>query len=123
MKPLAVYDYTQKMAGVDKNDQFNTYYNPPRRSLKWTIKMSFHLLSMCMTNAYILYATYGPNGTKLDHEEFILSISRTLIEEGLRTSCLNTAHVRTKNLVQIFFHRRPLSRGNTKERGDKKKTK
>ena len=34
MKPLAVYDYTQKMAGVDKNDQFNTYYNPPRRSLK-----------------------------------------------------------------------------------------
>ena len=31
MKPLAVYDYTQKMAGVDKHDQFNTYYNPPRR--------------------------------------------------------------------------------------------
>ena len=24
MKPLAVYDYTQQMAGVDKNDQFNT---------------------------------------------------------------------------------------------------
>ena len=34
MKPLGVYDYTQRMAGVDKHDQFNTYYNPPRRSLK-----------------------------------------------------------------------------------------
>ena len=43
MKPLAVYDYTQKMAGIDKHDQFNTYYNPPRRSFKWTTKMSFHL--------------------------------------------------------------------------------
>ena len=57
MKPLAVYDYTQRMAGMDKHDQFNTYYNPPRRSLKWTTKMSLHLLSMCMTNAYILYTT------------------------------------------------------------------
>ena len=62
--------------------------------------MSFQLLSMCMTNAYILYTTYGPNGVKLDHEEFILSIARTLIEEGLRTSHLNTPHVRTENLVQ-----------------------
>ena len=59
MKPLAVYDYTQNMAGVDKHDQFNTYYNPPRKSLKWTTKMSFHLLSMCMTNAYILYTSYA----------------------------------------------------------------
>ena len=118
MKPLAVYDYTQKMAGVDKHDQFNTYYNPPRRSLKWTTKISFHLLSMCMTNAYMLYTSYGPNGTKLDHKEFILSIARTLIKEGLRTSRLNTPHVRTENLVQTF-HRRPLSRGNTKKRGDK----
>ena len=33
MKPLVVYDYTQQMAGVDKNDQFNTYHNPPRRTL------------------------------------------------------------------------------------------
>ena len=99
MKPLAVYDYTQNMAGVDKHDQFNTYYNPPRRNLKWTTKMSFHLLSICMTNAYILYTTYGPNGTKLDHEAFILSIARTPIEEGFRTSHLNTPYVRTENLV------------------------
>ena len=28
LKPLVVYDYTQMMKGVDKNDQFNTYYNP-----------------------------------------------------------------------------------------------
>ena len=100
MKPLAVYDYTQRMAGVDKHDQFNTYYNPPRRSLKLTTKMSLHLLSMCMTNAYILYITYGPDGPKLDHEEYILSIARSLIEEGLRNSRLNTPHVRTENMVQ-----------------------
>ena len=53
-----------------------------------------------MTNAYILYTNYGPRGNKLDHEEFILTIARTLIQEGLRTSTLNTPHVRTENLVQ-----------------------
>ena len=103
MKPLVVYDYTQKMAGVDKNDQFNTYYNPPSRTLKWKAKMSFHLFSMCMTNTYILYTTYGPNGNKLDHKKFILSIARTLLEKGLRTSRLNTPHVRTENLVQNYL--------------------
>ena len=35
-KPLAVYDYTQKMSGVDLNDQFMHYYNSQRRSVKWT---------------------------------------------------------------------------------------
>ena len=55
---------------------------------------------MCMTNAYILYITYGPTGPKLDHEEFFLSIARTLIDKVLRTSHFNTPHVRTENLLQ-----------------------
>ena len=42
MKPLGVYDYTQRMAGVDKNYQFNTYYNPLRRTLKCMTKLSLH---------------------------------------------------------------------------------
>ena len=100
MKPLVVYEYTQWMAGVDKNDQCNTYYNPLRRTLKWTTKLSLHFLSLFMTNAYILYTNYGPRGNKLDHKEFILTIARTLIQGGLRTSTLNTPHVRTENLVQ-----------------------
>ena len=103
MKPLVVYDYTQWMAGVDKNDQFNTYYNPPRRSLKWTTKLSIHFLSLCMTNAYILYTDFGPRGSKLDHEEFILTIARSMIQEGLRTSTINTPHVRTESLIQNEF--------------------
>ena len=41
-KPLAVYDYTQKMSGVDLNDQFMHYYNSQRRSVKWTSKLAIH---------------------------------------------------------------------------------
>ena len=91
------------MVGVDKNDQFNTYYNPPRRTLKWTTKLSIHFLSLCMTNAYILYTNFGPSGILLHHEECILTIARSMIPEGLRTSTLNTQHVRTENLIQNYL--------------------
>ena len=70
MKPLVVYDYTQRMAGVDKNDQFNTYYNPARRTLKWMTKLSLHFLSLCMTNTYISYTNYCSRGNKLDHSKY-----------------------------------------------------
>ena len=41
--------------------------------------------------------------TELSWLEFIFSIARTLIKEELRTSRLNTPHVRTENLVQNDF--------------------
>ena len=78
---------------------------------------------MCMTNAYILYTTYGPNGNKLDHEEFILSIARTLIEERLRTSHLNTLRVRTENLVHNDLTGDHFPEKIPRKDGTKKKTK
>ena len=89
-KPLAVHDYTQKMGGVDKSDQFMTYYSGVRRSIKWTTKLAIHLFSMCITNAYILYTKYGDKNEneKLDHEGYILNIAQYLIDEGLKTRVL-----------------------------------
>ena len=92
-KPLAVYDYTQKMSGVDGNDQFLTYYNCQRRSVKWTSKLAIHLFSLCVTNAYILYKMYGDNNAQLDHEDFILKVVDHLIEEGRKTRVLKSPHV------------------------------
>ena len=83
-----MYDYTQRMGGVDKSDQFMTYYNGVRRSLKWTTKLAIHLFSMCVTNAYILYTKYGDKTEKIDHEEYILKIVEYLIEEGMKTRVL-----------------------------------
>ena len=74
-----------------------------------------------MTNAYILYTNFSPRGSKLDHEEFILTIARSMIQEGLRTSTINTPHVRTESLIQNEFTG-AFSQGNSQERRDKKKT-
>ena len=92
-KPLAVYDYTQKMSGVDLNDQFMHYYNSQRRSVKWTSKLAIHLFSLCVTNAYILYKMYGDKEGQLDHEQFIIKVVDYLIEEGMKTRVLKSPHV------------------------------
>ena len=92
-KLLAVYDYTQKMSGINRNDQFMTYYNFERRSVKWTSKLAIHLFSLCVTNAYILYKMYGDKNPQLDHEEFILKVVDHLIEEVMKTMVLKSPHV------------------------------
>ena len=40
-KPLAVFDYTQRIGDIDKSDQLMTYYSGVRRSLKWTTNWLF----------------------------------------------------------------------------------
>ena len=95
-KPLAVFDYTQRMGGVDKSDQFMNYYNGVRRSLKWTTKLAIHLFSMCVTNAYILYTKYGDKTEKIDHEEYILKVAEYLIEEGIKTRVLRNPPDRSR---------------------------
>ena len=95
-KPLALFDYTQRMGGVDKSDQFMNYYNGVRRSLKWTTKLAIHLFSMCVTNAYILYTKYGDKTEKIDHEEYILKVAEYLIEEGMKMRVLRNPPDRSR---------------------------
>ena len=81
------------MLGVGRNDQFLTYYNCQRRSVKWTSKLAIHLFSLCVTNVYILYKMYSDNNAQLDNEEFILKVVDHLIEEGRKTRVFKSPHV------------------------------
>ena len=44
LKPAAIEAYNQKMGGVDRSDQLNSYYALMNRSMKWWKKVFFHLL-------------------------------------------------------------------------------
>ena len=54
-KPLVVYQYNQKMGGVDVADQLGVYYNFGRKCVKWWRKYFFWLLEVAMVNSYLLY--------------------------------------------------------------------
>ncbi|CAK9813141.1 PiggyBac transposable element-derived protein 4 [Anthophora plagiata] len=54
-KPVCVLDYNNSMGTVDKADMVISTVNSTRKSLKWHRKFFFHLLNVCVWNAYCLY--------------------------------------------------------------------
>lgn len=43
------------MVGVDKSDQFTTYYSCPRKSIRWYTKVIFFLIDITVVNSFILH--------------------------------------------------------------------
>ena len=54
LKPLMIVDYNKHMLGVDKLDQFMSYYCFLHKSVKWWRKV-FWILEVAVVNAYIIY--------------------------------------------------------------------
>lgn len=83
-KPDLIIDYNKNKTGVDRNDQFISYYPFKRKQLKWWKKMFFHLFMMSMTNAFIIYRTTRPqNLRKYCHMgKFILAIGKAMGNKG-----------------------------------------
>ena len=55
LKPVVIYDYNQDMLGVDKLDQFASYYSFLHKSVKWWRKIFFWMLEVAVINSYIIY--------------------------------------------------------------------
>ncbi|XP_052771220.1 piggyBac transposable element-derived protein 4-like [Mya arenaria] len=81
-KPSAIVDYCKHMGGVDLLDQFGQYNTVARKTKKWWRKLFFHIMNICIVNAYRLYEKYSTNFPKKDHEGFRKSVVEALIEEG-----------------------------------------
>ena len=54
-KPVVIDDYNQHMLGIDKLDQFASYYSFLHKSVKWWRKVFFWMLKVAIINAYIIY--------------------------------------------------------------------
>lgn len=53
--PDIVAQYNCHMGGVDLLDQLKSYYCYDRKSKRWWLRLFFHLLDLCVVNAFILY--------------------------------------------------------------------
>ncbi len=59
-KPLVIHEYNLSMNGVEKADQYTTYYSFVRKSKKWWRKLFFWLFEVAVVNSYILYKITAP---------------------------------------------------------------
>lgn len=85
--PEVIYEYNDKMGGVDKFDQLISYYRVFIKSKKWTLRMISHAIDMAIVNSwleYIVDATRNglPKRERLDLLHFRKSISSDLISLG-----------------------------------------
>ena len=55
LKLHCIIDYNNSMNGVDKLDQKLSFYPCMRKTVKWTKKIFYYLMEICLNNAHILY--------------------------------------------------------------------
>lgn len=79
-KPDAVIDYIHNMAGVDHSDQMISYMPLHRKTLKWWRKLAFHLITLVMIQAHILYNKHriSLRSRPVTLEHFALSVCSAL---------------------------------------------
>lgn len=80
IKPEAVNDYNFHKTGVDHIDQLVSYYPFHRKTVKWWKKVFFHLFTMSIANAHILYKKIKCSNLSLSN--FMIDVSQLLIQHA-----------------------------------------
>lgn len=68
------------MGGVDKSDQYSTYYEVDRKSNQWWKRVFYRLLNIAISNAWILHKKFKPKEISLI--DFLVPLAENLIEIG-----------------------------------------
>lgn len=77
--PSAIADFTMNMRGVDKFDQFTSYYAFTHKTKRWYIRIAIHLLELALANTYVLYKKSLDNSKAISQHNFRLSAIKELI--------------------------------------------
>lgn len=78
--PEAINFYNRYMAGVDKADQYATYYEIDRKSNKWWKRVFYRLLLIAVSNSWIIYKSFQEK--KMPLIDYLIPLSEELIEKG-----------------------------------------
>ena len=85
-KPDVIIDYNQNMGGVDKCDQYISYYTIGRKAQKWWKKVFFRMFEMCVINSMCIYLEKNPefgekrNSHKLYREVLVHQLVQPYLE-------------------------------------------
>nr|XP_032821145.1 uncharacterized protein LOC116948512 isoform X2 [Petromyzon marinus] len=81
LKPDAIMKYNKYMGGVDRSDQYRSYYHVGRTSKKWWRYIIWFLVNLSIVNAWLLYreSKHDPPPPKgYDHFQFRIELAEQL---------------------------------------------
>ena len=64
-KPYSIIQYNKFMMGVDRADQYLSYYSILRKSVKWSKKVVLYLPNCALFNAFCVYRTLTNKKSKV----------------------------------------------------------
>ena len=72
LKPKMILEYNKFMGGVDKCDQYLSYYLLRRKTIKWWKKVFFRIFEISVVNAIVVYYYKNPDFQKKkdSHKKF-----------------------------------------------------
>ncbi|CAK9833144.1 Transposon Tf2-8 polyprotein [Anthophora retusa] len=73
LKPICVRDYNKFMKGVDRADQYLSYYSILRKTKKWTKKTVLYLINCALSNAYQIYTKNSENSIRF--KKFLMDLA------------------------------------------------
>ena len=79
-KPYAVAQYNKFMKGIDRADQYLSYYSVLRKTVKWSKKVVLYLLNCALFNAFFVYRTLNIN-KKVKYRIFLHEVGRSWISK------------------------------------------
>uniref|UniRef100_A0A8C4NJI7 PiggyBac transposable element-derived protein domain-containing protein n=1 Tax=Eptatretus burgeri TaxID=7764 RepID=A0A8C4NJI7_EPTBU len=80
-RPLSVLQYNQFMGGVDRSDQYRSYYSVGRTSKKWWCYILWFLVNLSIVNAWLLFRESCHDYTSsknYDHFQFRVDLAEQL---------------------------------------------
>jgi len=112
-KPKIIVDYNKNMSGIDRADQMVSYYVTPRKSIRWYVKVFFHLLDVSIWNACWLYNNHikATNTTKITY----LKARETIIEAFLKDIPNKTPKKEKTRPEQLHFPKKVMKRKRCRE--------
>lgn len=98
MKPESVIEYNKFMKGVDRADQYLSYYSILRKTRKWTKRTAMYLLNCALFNSFRVHNLY--NNTSMGYKKFLLEVSRKLITDDVPAESIDDEQPGTSTAVQ-----------------------
>jgi hypothetical protein len=74
-KPLCICQYNLFMKGVDRADEYLSYYSLLRKTVKWPKKVALWLTNCALLNSFQIYKELNP-ATKMRYKEFLLQVAK-----------------------------------------------
>jgi len=78
-KPYAVGQYSKFIKGIDRADQYLSYYSVLKKTVKWSNKGGMISAKLCALQHFFLYMTLNRN--KVKYKNFLHEVGRSWISE------------------------------------------